>query len=323
MAANERKKRSFGMNLVAGGGAGFCEALACHPLDTVKVRMQLKSSQRGAVKSGMVGTAKRIVVNEGFFALYKGLGAVTMGIVPKMAIRFSSFDIYKNLMTSKTSSGPSTAAVFFAGLFAGVTEAVMVVTPMDVLKIRMQAQRHSLADPMDIPKYRNAAHAAFVITKEEGVRAMYKGVTLTALRQATNQAVNFTVYQELKSFLARYQDVKQLPSYQTLLVGFVSGAMGPLANSPIDTVKTRIQKTPALPGETSWQQTSKVVRTILSTEGWRAFYKGLTPRVLRVAPGQAITFMVYEFIANNLESATLYQHKSAPAVVSAASSEDH
>lgn len=33
---------------------------------------------------------------------------------------------------------------------------------------------------------------------------------------------------------------------------------------------------------------------ILRKEGWRAFYKGLTPRVLRVAPGQAITFMVYE-----------------------------
>ena len=29
-------------------------------------------------------------------------------------------------------------------------------------------------------------------------------------------------------------------------------------------------------------------------EGTRAFYKGITPRVLRVAPGQAIVFAVYE-----------------------------
>jgi solute carrier family 25 citrate transporter 1 len=29
-------------------------------------------------------------------------------------------------------------------------------------------------------------------------------------------------------------------------------------------------------------------------EGFFAFYKGLTPRLLRVAPGQAVTFMVYE-----------------------------
>jgi hypothetical protein len=40
-----------------------------------------------------------------------------------------------------------------------------------------------MADPLDIPKYRNAPHAAYTIVKEEGVRALYKGVTLTALRQ--------------------------------------------------------------------------------------------------------------------------------------------
>ena len=70
-----------------------------------------------------------------------------------------------------------------AGLLSGVMEAVLVVTPMDVLKIRLQAQRHSMMDPLDIPKYRNAAHAAYTIVKEEGFAALYKGVTLTALRQ--------------------------------------------------------------------------------------------------------------------------------------------
>jgi solute carrier family 25 citrate transporter 1 len=72
---------------------------------------------------------------------------------------------------------------FLAGLAAGTTEAVMVVSPMDLIKIRLQAQRHSMADPMDVPKYRNAPHAAYTIVKEEGFRALYKGVTLTALRQ--------------------------------------------------------------------------------------------------------------------------------------------
>jgi solute carrier family 25 citrate transporter 1 len=37
-----------------------------------------------------------------------------------------------------------------------------------------------------------------------------------------------------------------------------------------------------------------VTTEIWQKEGFRAFYKGLTPRVLRVAPGQAVTFMVYE-----------------------------
>jgi len=70
-----------------------------------------------------------------------------------------------------------------AGLAAGVTEAVAVVTPMEVIKIRLQAQHHSMADPLDIPKYRNAAHALYTVIKEEGVGALYRGVSLTALRQ--------------------------------------------------------------------------------------------------------------------------------------------
>ena len=58
---------------------------------------------------------------------------------------------------------------------------------MEVVKIRLQAQSHSLADPLEVPKYRNAAHAVYRIVSEEGLSALYRGVGLTALRQATNQ----------------------------------------------------------------------------------------------------------------------------------------
>lgn len=36
-------------------------------------------------------------------------------------------------------------------------------------------------------------------------------------------------------------------------------------------------------------------------EGARSFYKGITPRVLRVAPGQAIVFAVYERVRRMIE----------------------
>ena len=39
-------------------------------------------------------------------------------------------------------------------------------------------------------------------------------------------------------------------------------------------------------------------------EGFRAFYKGITPRIIRVAPGQAVTFTVYEFLRDKLEHRT-------------------
>lgn len=147
-----------------------------------------------------------IVARETPLALYKGLGAVLSGIVPKMAIRFASFEAYKGWLaddTGKTSIGnifigeslyvppalhiAQSIFISTAGLGAGVTEAVAVVTPMEVVKIRLQAQQHSLADPLEAPRYRNAGHAVYTIVREEGFSALYRGVSLTALRQATNQ----------------------------------------------------------------------------------------------------------------------------------------
>jgi solute carrier family 25 citrate transporter 1 len=311
----ERKKPTPAVNLIAGGGAGMMEALACHPLDTIKVRMQLSRRARmpGAPKRGFVKTGLEIVKKETPLGLYKGLGAVMTGIVPKMAIRFTSFEAYKSILAGRSPSATDAVAVsgratFLAGLAAGITEAVAVVTPMEVVKIRLQAQHHSMADPLDIPKYRNAAHALYTVVREEGFSALYRGVSLTALRQGTNQAVNFTAYSYFKEWLKQAQPEyanKQLPSWQTTLIGLVSGAMGPLSNAPIDTIKTRLQKTPAEPGTSAWTRISVIAKDMFKQEGFHAFYKGITPRIMRVAPGQAVTFTVYEYLREKLESSNV------------------
>lgn len=272
---------------------------------------------------GFLTTGKEIVKRETPLGLYKGLGAVTTGIVPKMAIRFTSYEWYKQLLANKEGQVSGQGTFFgesgyqiltlqtsvvdcnpLAGLAAGVTEAVAVVTPMEVVKIRLQAQHHSMADPLDVPKYRNAAHAAYTVLKEEGVGAIYRGVSLTALRQGTNQAVNFSAYTEFKQLLQNFQPAyhqKELPSWQTAIIGLVSGAMGPLSNAPIDTIKTRLQKTPGQPGETAISRVKVIASDMFKQEGFHAFYKGITPRIMRVAPGQAVTFTVYEYLKGLLE----------------------
>lgn len=186
-----------------------------------------------------------------------------------------------------------------------MTEAVAVVNPMEVVKIRLQAQHHSLSDPLDAPKYRSAPHALYTIVKEEGLSVLYRGVSLTALRQGTNQAANFTAYSELKALLQKYQPEysnAQLPSYQTTVIGLISGAMGPFSNAPIDTIKTRLQRTKGEPGQSAMTRITLITKEMIKQEGARAFYKGITPRVMRVAPGQAVTFTVYEFLKGKLEN---------------------
>lgn len=306
---SDNSKKSPLQHLIAGGGAGFVESSICHPLDTIKTRMQLRKNTidtqqirhslmepvhqirhslmepahrirhslmepsarpavlvnanvhepasfsqtvsksasyskviekpiyNGTVKAsiGPYGTAKRIVQREGFFALYKGLTAVYAGIIPKMAIRFVTFEQYKDYLADYTSMGRSNQATFLAGLGSGLTEAILVVTPAEVCKIRMQSQFHSLVDPAqrEHRKYRNVIQTAITITREEGIKALYKGLWPTMLRQGCNQAVNFTAYSYIKKKTMEYQQTSELASWQALVIGGVSGGMGPLVNNPV------------------------------------------------------------------------------------------
>lgn len=134
---NNAQKTPLLTHLTAGGAAGFMEACICHPLDTIKVRMQLsRKVHRSATVSpfyhikrkvdwhcsqgrnlSFLGVGARIVKNESFWALYKGLGPVTAGIVPKMAIRFSSFEMYKGALADENGV-TSRTGIFFGKLVA-------------------------------------------------------------------------------------------------------------------------------------------------------------------------------------------------------------
>lgn len=206
----------------------------------------------------------------------------------------------------------SNLVCLLAGLAAGVTEAVTVVNPTEVIKIQLQAP-HRTPTGQIVPKYRSTFHAITSIVRQQGVGFLYRGVTLTALRQGTNQAANFTVYSELKSILQRlqpqYTERGELPSYQTTVIGLISGAMGPFSNAPIDTIKTRLQQTPPVPGQSSLSHMARIATDIMQKEGFRSFYKGITPRVMRVAPGQAVTFTMYEFLKGKIENSDFYSLK--------------
>lgn len=241
--------------------------------------------------------------NDGLVGLYRGFDAVVLGMGPKMAIRFTSFEGYKNLGASITGqSTPSSSVVFLAGLAAGITESVCVVNPMEVVKIRLQGQNQvSRGGLPAVPQYRNAFDAARCVVRNEGLSSLWRGVSLTATRQGTNQAANFTTYSFLKKKIQRYRSQKgvegPLPTCVTGAIGLFSGAMGPLCNAPIDTVKTRLQNA----GSHGDRRILGIVTKLIRQEGPGALYKGLMPRVMRVAPGQAVTFMAYEFFKRHLD----------------------
>jgi solute carrier family 25 citrate transporter 1 len=181
----------------------------------------------------------------------------------------------------------------------------MVVTPAEVCKTRMQSQYHSMMDPaqMQHRKYTNVVQTAMTIVREEGLSALYKGLVPTMLRQGLNQAVNFTAYNKIKTKVMDWQQTEQLQAWQSLLIGGLSGGMGPLCNNPLDVVKTRLQKQVIVAGKTpQYSGLIQACMLIAKEEGVLALWKGITPRLMRVMPGQAITFMTYEAASRQLSA---------------------
>lgn len=219
---------------------------------------------------------------------------------------------------------------FASGLSSGLTEAVLIVTPAEVCKIRMQSQRHSLLDPLEanLRKYGNVVQTAMIIVREEGYSALYKGVVPTMLRQGCNQAVNFTAYSSMKTYWLerqRQQNLQQhgfrrrdgenpeppqqLPGTISMLIGGLSGAMGPIVNNPLDVVKTRLQKqntTKMFNGAPKYAGLVQACLKIANEEGASALWKGITPRLMRIVPGQAITFATYEAVCRWLQKGSVY-----------------
>lgn len=336
--APKKKKKHPLQHLIAGGIAGFVESSCCHPLDTIKTRMQLrrqasisaaashaalghKSSVTPMGNSGVtvtaslgpIGTAQRIIKREGYFSLYKGLSAVYTGIIPKMAIRFLSYEIYSEKLSSIVPQSSAKAIPFFAGLGCGLTEAVMIVTPAEVCKIRLQSQYHSMVDPKQMThrKYTNVLQTAVMIVKEEGISALYKGVLPTMLRQGINQAVNFSCYQFGKKKVIEWQEGRELMPWQHLLIGGISGAFGPMVNNPLDVVKTRMQRQVIHPGhEPKYKGIVQGCTVIAREEGMKSLWKGLTPRLMRIVPGQAITFMTYEAVSSHMSKMGIFPVQS-------------
>lgn len=107
----------------------------------------------------------------------------------------------------------------------------------------------------------------------------------------------------MRKLAQRVQNTTDLPSYETAAIGLISGALGPFSNAPIDTIKTRIQRASKVEGETAISRVVKVASEMFAQEGVSAFWKGITPRVARVAPGQAVVFTIYEKVKGMIEAA--------------------
>ena len=168
------------------------------------------------------------------------------------------------------------------------------------------------------PPYRNMVDAMQTIVREEGPLALYKG-SLPAMILVSHGGVQFVAYEFLKNQFGVYKKSIRTPNknnhgiYQQLedsigylTMGAVSKIIASTATYPVQLIKSRLQQRShsfefSENGEAklvkkSYTGVIDCIKRIVNREGLSGFFKGCIPNALRVAPGAAITFFVYESV---------------------------
>lgn len=177
------------------------------------------------------------------------------------------------------------------GLGAGVAEAVVVVCPMETVKVKFIHDQTS-----SNPKYRGFFHGVREIVREQGLKGTYQGLTATVLKQGSNQAIRFFVMTSLRNWYQGDNPNKPMNPLITGVFGAVAGAASVFGNTPLDVIKTRMQGLEAH----KYRNTLDCGVQILKNEGPKAFYKGTVPRLGRVCLDVAIVFVIYDEVVKLL-----------------------
>ena len=274
------RKQTLWKAALSGGITGGIEICITFPTEFVKTVQQIRSKE----KLKIMQIVKTTVNTQGIFGLYRGLSCLVVFSIPKAGIRFGSKDMFdKYIFTTKSS-----LSTFCSGGLAGCMEAIFAVTPMETLKTKLIDDR---LQPADKQKYRGLIHGIRTIYSEQGFSGVYRGPVPTVLKQGSNQAIRFVVYERIRKYIDHLMPDTPL-TLRTGLAGAGAGAVSVFANNPIDVVKSKMQ------GVHGAQYTGVIdcLSKMLKVEGFRGFYAGTLPRLARVTADVAITFTLFEHI---------------------------
>ncbi|KAK4987574.1 mitochondrial aspartate-glutamate transporter agc1 [Elasticomyces elasticus] len=276
-------------HFLLGSIAGAFGAFMVYPIDLVKTRMQ---NQRSAavgqrLYNNSIDCFRKVVRNEGFTGLYRGVLPQLVGVAPEKAIKLTINDIVRGKFTNEH-GGIWWAHEILAGGSAGACQ-VIFTNPLEIVKIRLQVAG-------EVAKQKGSERmGAMAIVRNLGLRGLYKGASACLLRDVPFSAIYFPTYNHLKRDVFGEGPQKKLGVMQLLTSGAIAGMPAAYLTTPCDVIKTRLQ-VEARRGETAYTSLRHCAATVYKEEGLSAFFKGGAARVLRSSPQFAFTLAGYEVL---------------------------
>ncbi|KAI5460248.1 mitochondrial carrier domain-containing protein [Mariannaea sp. PMI_226] len=299
----------------AGYISGAVGILIGNPLDLIKVRLQ---AQRPSVSSSSAITAPASVaasIHVGSSAyiryfgnsatLVTGTAAPILGYGALNALLFVSYNRSEAALNKVLSTRDNLWVTWLAGAVGGLATWV-VSTPTELIKCRAQLATQQLT--------------SWAITKQiwqgEGIRGLYFGGAITAIRDSVGYGFYFWSYELSTRWLAAKTGAEvslHQEAAKVLLCGGLAGVVTWASIFPLDVVKTRVQaqpwnrqpdSSPLLGGDINRPEKRfgalKVAQDAYREGGFRVFFRGLTVCSVRAFIVNAVQWTVYEWVMHEL-----------------------
>ncbi|CAO3702874.1 unnamed protein product [Rhizopus stolonifer] len=194
-------KETPGVHLISAATAGIVTATATNPIWVIKTRLQLQGNSFRKY-NGSMDCLMHILREEGVKGLYKGMSASYLGVI-EGTIQWVVYENLKrrwsvpkeDIQHDQKLIGGKTAQDWAGHLGAAATSkfiAACVAYPHEVIRTRLRQPAVN-----GVAKYNGLWQCLRLVAKEEGIAALYGGMTAHMLRVVPNAAIMFFCYEAI------------------------------------------------------------------------------------------------------------------------------
>jgi len=300
-------------HFIAGYASGVCLLLAGHPFDTIKVRLQAEGPTGRF--HGPLHCLKQTIKYEGVLGLYKGMSAplISTGFLQcfLFGVQYQIVDVMVNLEKAKKRSSEQIEANWKHQMQAAILSGALqsfLGCPIEGVKGRLQVQYRNLKnvssskDPSPVYYYRGPMDCFMKVYQKLGVRhGLYRGWSadvLVRMSLCNLFGSYFWIRNELMNYYYGAEATRgvvspKLPLSASILAGGLSGICFWVSCYPFDVIKNRLQTAPDV-SPPLYRNFRHVVQVMYRKDGFRAFWAGFVPCLLRAFPANAASFFGLE-----------------------------
>lgn len=278
--------------ILSGLTAGFITTTVTHPLDLLKIRLQLDIHSKTHAQALYKVFHSLYHSAHPFQELYRGLPLNLLGTSTAWGVYFASYRFFKDRIHLYNKSQLENhdknleSWQYLISAFSAGTFTALLTNPIWVLKTRILS-----TSKLSPGAYANLRVGVRRVLKEEGFLGFWKGL-VPSLMGVSQGAVQFTIYDTLKYRFRGDDSTGKLQMWEYIGMSCVSKIVATLMLYPCQILRSRLQDYESINTKKTVKEVMKSI--YLKEGGISGFYKGVVPNIIRVLPATCITFGVYE-----------------------------